>query len=348
MKPSELAQAIEACIEVKRPAMTWSGPGMGKSAITRQVADKVFGPALGYTVENGVLYDAKGRPTTKRPYFIDLRLVLLDPVDLRGLPSLKDGLTHWAYPDFLPTEGKGVLFMDEINAAAPSVQAAAYQLVLDRKLGDYELPDGWVVMAAGNREEDGAVVHRMATPLKNRFEHLTLDVDKDEWCKWALQNNVNPMVIAYIRFRPENLHKFSRTENAFPTPRSWEFVSQFADLNKPKMIELALYKGAVGDGAGIEFMAFVDMYRKLPSVDAIIHDPKKAPLFDKPNMQYAVASALARAMTDENIDRVVTYLNRMPVEFNVMAVKDAITRDADLQGTKEFTTWAIRHSDVVF
>lgn len=350
MKASELSAALEACIEVRRPAMIWGGPGIGKSAIMQQTADRVFGPSLGYTVENGRLRNDKGKFTNRRPYLKDVRLVLLDPVDLRGLPCLRaeDNLTHWAVPDFLPREGSGVIFLDEINAAAPSVQAAAYQLVLDRKLGDYVVPPGWQIFAAGNRESDGAVVHRMATPLKNRFTHLTLESDVDEWCKWAVMNDINPMVIAYIRFRPDKLHDFSPTENAFPSPRSWQFVSDFVNIQKEKRIEMALYQGAVGSGAGIEFGAFVDMYRQLPSLDAIIANPKAATVYTKANMQYAVCSGLARVATEANIGRIMVYLERMPTEFNVMALRDMVVRDQELQSTKEFTSWAIKHSDIVF
>ena len=181
------------------------------------------------------------------------------PVDLRGLPFLgSDGRSRWATPEFLPQNGSGILFLDELNAAPAMVQASCYQLVLDRKLGEYTLPEGWAIIAAGNRDSDRGVTTRMPTPLRNRFVHLEFEVDMQDWSEWAIQAGIRPEVIAFLRFRPELISAFDRDAHAFPSPRSWEFVSHILDsLNSQPnpAIEHEVIAGAVGTGAATEFSA---------------------------------------------------------------------------------------------
>jgi len=146
----------------------------------------------------------------------DVRALLLDPVDLRGLPFLgNDGRSKWASPEFLPQEGSGILFLDELNAAPAMVQASCYQLVLDRRLGEYTLPESWAIIAAGNRDSDRGATTRMPTPLRNRFVHLDFEVDVQEWSEWATQAGIRPEVIAFLRFRPELLSVFDRDTKCF-------------------------------------------------------------------------------------------------------------------------------------
>lgn len=326
MKPSEVAQALTICLDAKQTVVLWGSSGIGKSNIIHQV-----GQATGRDVR-------------------DVRAVLLDPVDLRGLPHINsDGRSHWAIPEFLPRDGQGILFLDELNRAPALVQNACFQLVLDRKLGEYTLPDGWTVAAACNRESDGGGITKMSSALCNRFVHLDCEPDLDDWCKWAIRSNIEPAVIAFLRFRPELLHKFDRVEKAFPSPRSWEFVSRITGKQAPKSVEFELFKGTVGQGAAVEFYGFLSMFRNLPSIDAILMNPTSAtvPVNDIGSM-YAIASALARRCEVTNIRRVIQYLDRMPQEFAVMAVKDAVGRNSALSATDEFTKWAIEHSDVVF
>lgn len=326
MTPKQLSVALQTLIPIQQPVFVWGAPGIGKSQIVAQTAS-----TLGLELR-------------------DVRAVLLDPVDLRGLPHINnDGHSHWAAPAFLPRTGAGVLFLDELNAAPPLVQAACYQLVLDRQLGEYRLPDGWSIVAAGNRESDGAVVHRMPSALRNRFVHLDAETSLDDWSSWAIGAGIEPAVIAFVRYRPELLHSFSRNDRAFPTPRSWEFVSRIAAAHSVNPeIEHALFCGAVGEGAGVEFSAFLRLYRDLPSIDAILLNPTQADVSDSPATLYAVASALARRAALPNWGRVLCYSNRMPAEYGVLVVKDAITRTPALQSTPEFTRWAIAHQDVVF
>jgi len=203
MKPSKLYEALHALIGERLPLHIWGACGVGKSQIVAQVADD-----LDYE-------------------FLDLRAVQLDPVDLRGLPRIKADQTEWVPPKFLPTTGKGILFLDELTSAPQMTQAGCYQLVLDRKLGEYVLPDGWVVIAAGNPASERGVHFSMPRPLRNRFVHLSLDADLNDWCKWAVGAGVRPEIIAFLRFKSDLLHTSDVTSdaNAWPTPRSWEMAS---------------------------------------------------------------------------------------------------------------------------
>jgi hypothetical protein len=324
MKASVISNALRTLVAARQPVFVWGGPGIGKSAVVKQLASNL----------NIILQD--------------VRALLLDPVDLRGLPFLgQDGRSRWATPDFLPQTGSGILFLDELNAAPAMVQASCYQLVLDRKLGEYTLPDGWAIIAAGNRDSDRAVTTRMPTPLRNRFVHLEFEVDVQEWSEWAVQSGIRPEVIAFLRFRPELLSAFDRDANAFPSPRSWEFASRILDSGPDHSIEHELFAGAVGTGAATELSAFLRMFRELPNIDAILLNPLNEPVPENAAAQYAVASALARCASDINFDRVCQYLDRMPTEFSVLCVRDSCLREPAIRHTAGYTKWAIDNHHVL-
>ncbi|MBI1207232.1 MAG: MoxR family ATPase [Azospirillum sp.] len=324
MKPSAIKKAISACIAARKVPFLWGPPGVGKSQTVAQVAGDL------------------GRELR------DVRAILLDPVDLRGLPHVNgDGRAHWAVPDFLPRDGAGLLFADELNAAPQAVQAAFYQLILDRKLGDYVLPEGWDLVAAGNRETDRAVTHRMPSALANRFVHLPVEVDLDDWCRWALAAGVRTEIIAFLRFRPALLHAFDPQQKAFPTPRSWQFVSDLLAVGPHNGIELDLLTGTVGEAAACELIGFLRVFRRMPSPDAVLMNPSGSPVPTDPATLYALAGALARKASDTNIDRVVTFADRLPAEFSVLLVRDAIAREPGLQQSRAFIGWSAAHADVL-
>src|SRR4051812_12022349 len=183
MRPSEVARALAALVPTRRPVYLWGPPGCGKSSVVRQAA------------------------RTLNLNLVDVRATLLDPVDLRGLPRLDGDTAVWCPPAFLPKGGTGVLFLDELAQAAPLVQAACLQLTLDRRVGEYELPEGWSVIAASNRAEDRAGTHRLIPPLLTRFIHLALEVSSDDWQQWAVTAGVSPEVRAFLRYRPALLFR---------------------------------------------------------------------------------------------------------------------------------------------
>ena len=325
MKASVVFHALKALLVGERqPVFVWGTPGIGKSAVVHQLAAEV------------------------RVALRDIRALLLDPVDLRGLPFIgKDGRSQWATPDFLPQDGEGILFLDELNAAPAMVQASCYQLVLDRKLGEYTLPEGWAIVAAGNRDSDRAATTRMPTPLRNRFVHLEFEVDLQEWSEWAIRVGLRPEVIAFLRFRPELLNAFDRDANAFPSPRSWEFVSRILNSKPDQSAEYELIAGAVGAGAGTEFGAFLRTFRELPNIDAILLNPNQEPVPENAAAQYAVASALAHCASDTNFDRICLYLNRLPTEFRVLCVRDATLREPAIRSTAGFIKFAVENHHVL-
>jgi hypothetical protein len=331
MIPSKLKLALKVAIKARRPVMIWGSPGVGKSAVVRQVADELGLPCQ------------------------DERVSDRDPVDFRGLPHIVDGVTQWTLPGFLPRDGQGVLFLDEISAAPPSIQAVVYQLILDRRLGDYRLPEGWSILAAGNLDSDRAVVSRMSTALANRFVHLTFEVSLNDWVGWALDKGIRPELVAFLRFRPELLHSFdpAKGEKSFPTPRTWEFVSDLMSADGQDC-EADLIQGAVGAGAGVEFLGFLRTYRDLPEIDAIFKDPQGTVIPKGPGALYAVCSALARRVTtNATFGLALEYLERIRIggneapEYQVLFVKDILRTKPELKSSAAFVAWAIKNGWLV-
>jgi hypothetical protein len=307
MKPSQVKAALKTFILAHIPAWVWGPPGVGKSSITRQLADEL-----------GV-------------EFWDLRASTIDPVDLRGCPSVEEGITRWNPPEFLPRKGKGVLMLDELGQVDQSVQKALLQLVLDRRLGNYVMPEGWHIIAASNRAEDRAGVGRTITPLLNRFAHIDFELDGEEWFEWAALNGILPVVRAFLRFRPGLLLDFkpeiAQTQRAFPTPRAWEKVSRALEVGFPPEIMVEAVAGLVGPGAGAEFGAFHEEWTRLERVEDILANPEQWAVPDKPSLLYAYAMAFAdRANTPEmdRINCVWRAIVRLPAEYAVLAAKDVL------------------------
>ncbi|SOB60094.1 ATPase associated with various cellular activities AAA_3 [Pseudodesulfovibrio profundus] len=325
MNAKKVKSSLRTLISLKQPVFVWGAPGVGKSHVVAQVAREM------------------GLELT------DVRAVLLDPVDLRGLPSVKDGTAHWCPPSFLPTKGEGVLFLDELNAAPPLVQAACYQLILDRKIGEYTLPDGWTVVAAGNRESDRAVTHRMPSALANRFVHLDFTVDADTWLEWAERAGIDEEVLAFIRFRPKLLHAFDPKKNdkAFPSPRSWEFAAKIIASTPDPDVEFSLLKGTVGPGAATEFAGFSRMFRQLPDPDAVINQPDTAVIPEEPATLYALCEAIAKRAGEKTAENIVTYASRLPSEFGVLLVRDAVKHHRGVVETPAFSHWTTANAEVL-
>jgi len=295
------------------PVMLWGPPGVGKSQMVAQIAARHAVPV------------------------IDIRLSQMEPSDLRGIPFRQGERVEWAVPAMLPDVERhgpnGVLFLDEITSAPPVVSAAAYQLILDRRLGEYRVPDGWAIFAAGNRQGDRGVTYSMPAPLANRFSHFEVETHLDDWAAWAYASGIDEQVIAFLRFRPELLFDFDPAHNpvAFPSPRSWEFahraLRKFADA--PDLLPGAL-QACVGPAAGIELSAFVANLDQMPDLDAITRgEPVSVPR--EIDLQYAVAAALVgraiRVLDTPDGQRVIghilDYAGRFPErEMGVMLVSD--------------------------
>jgi MoxR-like ATPase len=273
MNPRQLQNFLATLVSKRlhQSVMIWGPPGIGKSHSVAEVAREA------------------------KIDLVDLRLSQLAPTDLRGLPVAdhKDRTSRWYPPEFLPRSGHGILFLDELNMAPPAMQGIAQQLVLDRQVGSYSLPEGWHVWAAGNRIEDGASVFQMPSALQNRFIHLSVEPHFDSFRQWALGHGVHEHIVAFLAFRPALLHQRDPAQPAWPSPRAWTAANALHQAGLP--IEPAVGKGAAG-----EFQAYGKVYASLPDLDAILAGTAKSPAFPKsPDARYATAIGLATRARDQ-------------------------------------------------
>lgn len=366
LAPSELALALKTCFKAGRAPMVHGDPGIGKSQVSQQVADELFAEKYGYKIgDDGTVLMQSGpgnlsKKTSsamwvpvphdfQRPWFRDIRAALLDAVDIRGLPKVENGKASWAVPEFLPTDERGgVLFLDEINRGTEMVSNALFSLVTDGRVGEYVMPKTWITASAVNDQDVGA--RRMSSALSARFIHFDVGGNSSKWlddvCKIAVARDWHLMVIAFLRSFPHLLHKYEPKARVSPNPRAWEFVSQICHQDPTANLLFSLVSGTIGEGAAREFCAFVLLYKQLPNIDAIFLTPETTQLPSSPSGMYAVSAALARRMTETNIGQAIKYLDRMPVEYNVACIVDAVRRNKSLQTTGAFTKWAVKHSDV--
>ena len=224
------------------------------------------------------------------------------------------------------------------------VQAALYQLVLDRKVGEYELPEGASLIACGNRESDRGVVHRMPTPLASRFVHLEIRVDAEDWCAWAAANGIAAEVIFFVQLEPDLLHHFDpqSRERAFACPRTWHFASNIVQRRNglDPASERALFRGTIGEAAAIEFAAFLKVWRELPHPRAVINDPANADIPENASALMALCGSLYRLASDINFDSIVTYATRLRREVGEFLVGSCVRREPALQRSPAFIRWA--------
>lgn len=327
------------------PVFLWGPPGVGKSDTVRYLRELLH--------KHFYVVDLKS--SKKRFGLIEIRLSQREPVDLRGLPFIdgKTRTTLWLPPNELPQAERdgerGIMFIDEANAAiSKAMEAAIMQLILEGKLGDYTLPKGWVIIAAGNRISDKAVATRLGTASRNRYAHIEVGVDLDTWVEWANRVNLHPAIVAFHRWsKGEHLHIMPRgDENCFPTPRGWERVAKFVD--KPEEIRQQLVSGIVGEGPAAVTEGFLRMWSRLPDLEMIKTNPKaaKVPPQDEPSVFFAVSSAIARDATKDNFENILIYAARLGKEFEVRTCVDAVKRDPSLQKTKAYAKWIVNNQEV--
>lgn len=322
MRSSDAVTTLRSLIDSKIPTFLWGAPGIGKSSIIKQIAKDA-------DIE-----------------CIDLRLSLMDPTDLKGIPFY-DKEAHqalWAPPSFLPREGKGILFLDELNSAAPAVQASAYQLILDRKVGEYILPEGWAIVAAGNREGDRGVVYRLPSPLANRFVHIEMEVNVSDWRDWGLKSQIDARILAYIGFKNSALFGFDplKNERSFATPRSWEAVHKILQSPLPSNLLLEAISGAVGEESAVDFLGFSKIMEYLPDIDAILRgDEVDAP--SELSTLYALSNVLvSRILSDhseEALSNVLRYTLKLKNEFAVLIVQDLQRQGVVMEHLDAFGEW---------
>jgi len=327
MKASEITAVVNRLILKKLPVFIWGAPGIGKSSIVKDIAEK------------------------NRLSFIDLRLSLLDPTDLKGIPFFDEKSREgvWAKPSFLPKEedgNSGILFLDEINTAPPAVQASAYQLILDRRVGEYSLPEGWSIIAAGNRENDRGVVYRMPPPLANRFVHFDMEVDFGDWKGWAYRRGIDVSIIAFLAYDRSMLFTFDpgSNEKSFATPRSWEYVDTILKSGIEEALMLESITAAVGREAAISFVSFKRVMNTLPDLSAVLEgEVKSIEKSDDPKLMMALSTGLVNRLGNSSdtrqIDHVLDFSLTLPGEYAIMLVKDMQLNGIDVEGSPAWGAW---------
>ena len=327
--PKRAKKAISKAIQKHRPVFLWGPPGIGKSDIVKQIGE-----------------DA-GREV------IDIRLPLWEPTDIKGIPYYNaDSKTMvWAPPSEMPQdpESTAIIFLDELNSAPPAVQAAAYQLILNRRVGTYKLPKGVDIVAAGNRDGDRGVTFRMPSPLANRFLHLEAKVDFDDWQEWAVLNKMHPEVVGYVSFAKQDLYDFDPkgSSKSFATPRSWSFVSELLEDDDTDTDTLTdLVSGAIGDGLAIKFMAHRKIAGRLPKAEDILDGKVKDLQIKEVSAMYSLTVSLCYELKDQaekkvkgwdaKADNFFRYMmDNFPTEIVVMGAKTALSNyNLPLDATK--------------
>jgi hypothetical protein len=319
VSPNEAKAAIRKCIKKQRPVFMWGPPGIGKSDIVKQIGNE------------------------QEREVIDVRLSLWEPTDIKGIPyyNSNSNTMTWAPPAELPTdpESTAILFLDELNSAAPATQAAAFQLVLNRRVGTYVLPKGVSIVAAGNREGDKGVTYRMPAPLANRFLHVELRCDFDDWHQWAVTNRVHEQVVGYLGFAKQDLYDFDpkSSSKAFATPRSWMFVSELLEEDDvPDNTLTDLIAGAVGEGLAVKFMAHRKVAKQMPKPEDILNGKVKKSEIKEISAMYSLTISLCYELQEADRKKAKNWdamadnffgfmMDNFPTELVVMGAKVALT-----------------------
>lgn len=332
MKPSQLIMFLKNTITHRLPVLITGEPGIGKTDCVYQAA--------------------------KGTDLIVSHPVVSDPTDYKGLPfAISNGKSKKA--EFLPfgelkalidAKKPTIFFMDDLGQAPPSVQAAAMQLILARRINGHKVSDQVTFIAATNRKSDRAGVKGILEPVKSRFATIVrLDVDVDDWIRWAITEGLPTELIAFIKFRPNLLSAFRPTPDITntPSPRTAHNVGKLMGMGIPREIEYEVVSGAAGEGFAAEFTGFLRIFRNLPDPDAILLSPSSGEVPTDPATLFALCGALSRKASETNFGRIAEYANRLPDEFNVMLIRDCVQITPEIQNTRAYIEWGAKHQDVL-
>jgi len=328
---SQLKQVLKDCHAAKLNPFIQGQPGVGKSAVVAEYAREIGAE------------------------FIDARLAYYAPQDVQGFPYLDtDESGHktmrFSKPSFWPKTANPVIGLEEFNCATRAVQNVALQLLNDRRVGEHVLPENSFVCLLGNRAEDRVNIEKLSSAVVNRIVNIKVRLDLDSWIRWAQKNGVDPLVIAFIRFRPDLLSTFNGAQwdgvSNFASPRTWEKAATVTATCTDRHVRHALLEGVLGSGASAEFLGFLGVYEKLPDLDAVLLNPEKADVPTDPSVIYATCAGLAKKVKPKTMANFLTYVDRFPKEFSVFALKTAVNLNTSLCATPAFTTWVTENQEV--
>ena len=326
------AKAIVTSVQQQAPEeafMLHGVPGSGKSDASTQT-----GAALGIPKDRTLVVHVNNH----------------DVVDFTGVPSVVDGQTIFNPTDmfykFRDGTGAGLIVLEELAQSSHHHQTWAAGFVLERETPTFKLDPQVRIIATGNRAEDRSGAKPLLAHLNDRFFHIDVETSLDDWCEWAMDNDVNPLGIAFLRLRPELLNDFDPSRRSNPTQRSWTKLFKAIPDDLPTDLYLYACEGKVGEGAAAEWVAARDMMHKMPSIDAIRLKPDTMEVPEEPAVRFAVATALSMSTQADAFTRDMKYISRMPKEFQMVYVTDALRLHPDLQQTKDFIDWAIKNKDI--
>ena len=332
---SQAKSMLTKYIKVGLVPMLHGSPGMGKSSIVHQVAQE---------------YNLK---------VIDLRLSQEDPTSLLGFPMIKGNKAGYVPMDHFPIEGdeipKGysgwLLFLDEINGAPLAVQKASYKLILDRMVGIHHLHKNLAIVGAGNLDTDNAAVESMSTALQSRLAHIELMSDVDEWLLWASNKKVDHRITSYIKFKPGNLYAFSpdHSDKTFACNRTWEFANRVLSVTEEDDADrLPMLTGVISEGVAREFIGFCKIYQNLPTMDQIKASPEGITVPSEPSILFALTGSLAHNMNQENCAELMKFIIRLPVEFQVITLREVKRRKQELLSNPAVQKWVTTSATNLF
>lgn len=321
---------VEAYIRAGLVSFIHGSPSIGKSEVVKAIANK-------YNLQ-----------------LIDVRLSQCDVTDLNGFPKLDGAKATYVPMDTFPLEGQPLpegkagwcLFFDEANSAPRSVQASCYKIILDRMVGQHKLHSKVAIVAAGNLATDNAIVEEMSTALQSRMCHIEVEVDVEDWLAWAYQNGIDYRITSYIQFKPSSLYTFKpdHSDKTFASPRTWSFCNKL--LGNTENL-LPLLAGAIGEGVAREFVGFMKIHNDLPKMATILASPELVKVPDEPSILYALTGALAQ-LPIESFDKAMVYVERLPLEFQVVCIKEAIKRNPAVFSHKSVVKWCSTKSHELF
>jgi len=326
--PKQAKELLVKAIKAKVVPSITSSPGLAKSSIVKEIAEE---------------FNLK---------LIDIRLAQCEPTDLLGLVSYTKDKERFKYApstlfplenDSIPKGYSGFLiFLDEMNGASKAVQLASYRLILDRQIGEHNLHPNTAIICAGNLITDKAIVSRMSTAMQSRLVHLQMEASVPEWIDWALVNDIDHRIISYIGFSPKSLHNFNPDHNdhTFPCPRTWEMLSNIIKNESTISVDLLpLIVGTISEVEARQFKVYIEICNELPTIEEILSSPKTAKLTKEPAILYAVSGLVSHNLSTNTGDSLLKYIDRMPLEFQIITLQQAIKKDPKIISLKSIKDW---------